>query len=124
MRKLLRSVAGGGAQEQHTDFVNKDMEGLEEGRFPVSILAPLNHASKLHIGDKVVTICVGQVLFFAPDLSHGGSSYNHTNIRIFGKLGFVSEKDYAENRLDADVGKAFMCGFCEEKKSCKQRNSP
>jgi len=111
-RKLIRSVAGGSVQEQHTDFVKKDMEGLEDGQFPVSVLAPLNQAAKLHIGDKVVTIHVGQVLFFSPNLVHGGASYDHNNIRFFGKLGFISEKDYVENHLDVDVGKAFMCGFC------------
>ena len=62
-RKLIRSVAGGGVQEQHTDFVKKDMEGLEDGQFPVSVLAPLNQAAKLHIGDKATTIFIRQVLF-------------------------------------------------------------
>ena len=28
-RKLIRSIAGGGVQERHADFVSKDMEGLE-----------------------------------------------------------------------------------------------
>ena len=94
-RKMIRSVAGSGVQEQHADFVKKGMEGLEDGQSPVSVLAPLNQTAKLHIGDKVITIFIAQVLFFSPDLVHGGASYDHTNIRFFGKLGFVSEKDYA-----------------------------
>ena len=69
------------------------MEGLEEGQFPVSVLAPLNHAAKIHIGNKVVTIDVGQAIFFVPYLVHGGGRHDHVNLRFFGKLGFASEKD-------------------------------
>ena len=34
------------------------------------------------------------------------------NLRFFGELGFISEKDCIESSLDLDVDKAFMCGFC------------
>ena len=62
-RKVLKSIVGDSAQEHHTDFVMKEMEGLEKGKFSFSVLAPLNHAVKLHIGDKVVAIDVGQAIF-------------------------------------------------------------
>ena len=62
-RKVLRSTAGGSAQDQHAGFVKKEAEGLKDGQLPVSSPALLNHAAKLHIGSKVFSIEVNQVIF-------------------------------------------------------------
>ena len=89
--KVLRSIVGDSVQDRHADFDKNEMETLEDGQFQVSALAPLSYAAKLHIRTKVVSIEVGQVIYFAPRVVHGRVSYDHVNHQIFGKLGFVSE---------------------------------
>ena len=62
--------------------MKKEVEGLEGGCFPISVIVPISHEAKLHAGSKIISIEVSQVIFFGPDLTHGGASYDRINTRF------------------------------------------